>query len=244
MGKERKIDKSGSGLINTIVDIDDKKFTIDFSGKEIKEYYNPITGKKQIIEHCYFNSESVLFFVSNSYYLANRSIYKNLLLYIRKYKKDKSNQNYKLILRHILPYYYNFRHFIETQLKAFAICVKRKSFLEEHNLISLINDVIDGVESLSLQFESIKIEKEEELQRAKEVILIDLDKLKTLIQKYLKNEPSHEYYRYIFARDFKCENPVVTLDLNSSEKLFKNMLKLFRNIEKNLFYTIELFHLL
>lgn len=92
--------------------------------------------------------------------------------------------------------------------------------------------------------ENIKIEKEKELQRAKEVILVDLDKLKTSIKKYLETEPSHEYYRYIFAKEFKCENPVVTLELKTSEKLFKNILELFRHIEKNLFFTIELYHLL
>lgn len=242
MAKERKIDKSGSGLINTMVDIDNKKFTIDFSGKEIKEYYNPITGEKQLVEHCYFNSESVLFFVSNSYFLAYRAIYKDLLLYIRKYKKDKSHQNYKLILRHILPYYYNFRHFIETQLKAFAICVKRESFLEGHNLVFLLDDVIDGVAALSLKFNNMK-RKKEELQQEKEVILLDLEKLKALILKYLEIEPSHEYYRYIFTRDFKCENPVVTLDLKSTEKLFRKILKLFRDIEKNLSFTREFYHL-
>ena len=84
MPKERKIDKSGSGLIHTMVDIENKKFAVDFSGKEIREYFNPITGEKEIIERCYFNSESILFFVSNSYFLAYRSIYKDLLLYIRK----------------------------------------------------------------------------------------------------------------------------------------------------------------
>ena len=91
--KERKKDNSGSGLVEVAIDAEKLLFTVDFSGKETHDVYDMETSSIKTITSNYFNSETVLFYVSNSYFLAYRSIYKHLLQKVEEYKENKSNHN-------------------------------------------------------------------------------------------------------------------------------------------------------
>ena len=241
--KERKADRSGSGLVEVAIDAEKLCFSVDFTGKETHEVYDIETGGSKTITSNYFNSETVLFYVSNSYFLAYRAIYKQLLQKVEEYKANKSNQNTHLVVRHILPYYFNYRHFIETQLKALSVAVKRIAIMENHDLKGLTTDVIEGINSLSVTLTNIKIKDADTLEKHKGVLIQHFQKLAPLIDEYLKIEPSPEYYRYIFEKNFVCQNPKVSLDLNYTEKLFGDILNCFREIERDLFEVVYFWHL-
>ena len=245
MGKTRKPDKSGTGFIKTEIDIDNLTFCVDFTGKDTHKIWNPKTSSLEETTSNYFNSESVLFYVSNSYWFANRSIYRNLITAIEDYKNgQKNNSQYKYILRHILPYYFNFRHFVETELKALSIAVKRITAIANHNLTNLVDDLIDGVKSLTLESKGVFLKKQEELEEKKTIVLQILHNLGNNINEYVKLEPSDDYYRFIFDKDFQCGNPVVKLDLNLTEQLFSNIVSNFREIETELHNIMYFYHLI
>lgn len=241
--KERKKDNSGSGLVEVAIDAEKLLFTVDFSGKETHDVYDMETSSIKTITSNYFNSETVLFYVSNSYFLAYRSIYKHLLQKVEEYKENKSNHNTHLVVRHILPYYFNYRHFIETQLKALSVAVKRIAIMENHDLKELTKDILDGINDLTPDSKNIKIKDVETLQKHKDILIHHFDILKPLIDEYLTMEPSPEYYRYIFEKNFVCKNPKVSLDLNYTEKLFSDIVNCFRDIERDLFEVVYFWHL-
>ena len=243
--KERKPDKSGTGFIKTEIDVENLYFSLDFSGKDTHKVWNPTTNSFEEITSNYFNSESVLFYVSNSYWFANRSIYRNLTTAIEDYKNgQKNNSQYKYILRHILPYYFNFRHFVETELKALSIAVKRITAIANHNLTNLVDDLIDGVKSLTLESKGLFLKKQEELDEKKTNILKILHELKNNIIEYGKLEPSDDYYRFIFDKDFQCSNSVVKLNLKLTEPLFSSIVTNFREVETELHHIMYFYHLI
>lgn len=180
-------DKSGSGFIRADIDAASKQITIDFSGKEKLEV-NDNYGNKKTIERDYFNSESVLFFVSNSYWVANRAIYNDLCADLDKYtnssKKDLLLE--KRVLRYVLPYYFSFRHFVETEIKALSIAVKRKGVMNTHYLIELAKDLKDGISKLTINSSGVFIKDENELEIRKASITKELDELLDYINDYKK----------------------------------------------------------
>ena len=241
--KERREDRSGSGLVEVGIDTEKLIFSVDFTGKETHEVYDIETGGQKTITSNYFNSETVLFYVSNSYYLAYRAIYKHLLQKVEEYKTNKSNINTHLVVRHILPYYFNYRHYVETQLKALSVAVKRIAILENHDLKELLKDVLNGIQNLSLTSKGIKLKSEEELEKYKKILIQHFEKLTPLLEEYLNIEPSPEYYRYIFEKDFKCNNPKIYLDLKYTEKLFEDIVNCFKAIGRDLFDVMYFWHL-
>lgn len=240
MAKTKRIeDVSGSGRVEKHVDIENMKFSVDFSGIEVEEVYDLHSEESEIITSNFYNSECVLFYVSNSYFMAYRAIYKHLLQKIDIYKENSSNSNLNQIYRHILPYYYCFRHYVETELKSLSIATKRISVLIEHDLSVLLEDVIEGVNNLSLDFKTIKPKKGQEILELKKELISHLMQLKLLILEYKKIEPTPEYFRYIIDSDFICRYPNVELDLNYTENLFGNIIDEFKKIEKIMFNIVD-----
>ena len=230
----RKPDKSGSGLIKVGFDEENIKFQIDFSGIEKVEVIDSVTQEKETRTYNYFNSESVLFFVANSYWVANRAIKKDLLNDIELYKKQKDRNLYKKILRHILPYYFNFRHFVEVEFKALSVVTKRISVKISHDLNDLYADVLEGFNNLSINSKDVFEKNESEFTNRINKIKAEMQLLKDELDKYSAMEPSVEYYRFIFDKEFNCSSPIIEFDFQYVETIFLSIVTHFRNIHEEM----------
>lgn len=58
--------------------------------------------------------------------------------------------------------------------------------------------------------------------------------LKEELDKYSSMEPSVEYYRFIFDKDFNCSSPIIEFDFQYVETIFSNIVKHFRSIHNEM----------
>lgn len=217
---------AGTGLLIVDFDRDNKKISIDFSGNDDRDGY------------CYRNDASILFFSANSYRSAFFSLGRDL---------EKRFESYveKDIEHLILPYLFNFRHFVELELKAIYVTLTDKSPAITHDLTDLIGKIKNEITDLNYSNidhgEGVFFKSEKFFEDTKNECLKIIEKLKTLIDEYLKDEPAVEYYRYIFEnekvgknRELTLNNPIISFDFNSTNTLFLNIRDLFDKLHKEL----------
>lgn len=207
-----------SGYIDDRYNYDEKIIELDFSGNE---------G-----DSCLRNDASILFFASNSYRSAFQSIEYHL-------ETAFENKEKRTISHLILPYYFNFRHFVELRLKALYATITNESPRQIHNLTNLLDDVKNNINNINYEnIDNIYAEiNEENFEDIKNKLLQIIKALEKEIDTYLSTEPSVEYYRYIFEKDKKdlcLKNPVIKLDFNNVKKIFKNVLNHFDELCKQL----------
>lgn len=209
--------KSGTGYSIHSIDRENKTIRIDFSGNP--DSNDPIFDKN---DGCFRNDASILFFVANSYKSAFLSLGRDIDNRFEKYiEKD--------IEHLILPYYYNFRHYVETELKAIYVAVTNKSPELKHDfsiLLSLTEKAINEISYGEIDNSYLKL-SEEGFNEIKSNALSIFDNIKTMINQYISIEPAVEYYRYIFENEknngdryMVLNNPVIQLDYPKTNQLF------------------------
>ncbi len=203
---------AGSGLSQHFLDREGKKVGVDFSG---------IAQDGE----CFRNDASILFFCANSYKSAFICLDKELGL------RFENNYDAKYIEHLILPYYFNFRHYVELSLKALIVALTEESPNLTHSLQNLMTRVTNAINVLEFDEnkpaifgtkEKFDIDKTEAIELAQE--------LNTKISEYQRLECTEEYYRYIFERDTDSlilKHDKIELDYNQTHLLFFETKELF-----------------
>lgn len=195
----------GTGMMEICYDSEKKKIILDLSGNDRRD-------------GCYRNDASILFFASNSY----RSSY---ICIGNELNKRFENNQIKHIHHLILPYLFNFRHFLELELKGLYVAITNESPTPTHNLDTLLKSVGTAITNLEFgQNDYIHIDLSiEEFNLLHPEIKTIYNDLKSLITKYSQNEPAVEYYRYVFEinnKQLKLNNPVIEFDFYEINELF------------------------
>lgn len=210
---------TGSGAMMTEVDRDKRYIKVDLSGYSY-------TGS------CYRNDASIMFFASNSYLSAFVTLSNDLELRFKEYV-DKD------IAHLIMPYYFIFRHYVELELKGLYIAISNDSPIFTHDLNKLIGSVTSKLEGLC--FNQIdgsynQIDEPSFITKQQEAILL-CKSLEKLIGEYTSNEPTVEYYRYVFENEnryISLKNPQIELDFHYTKELFESIRKTFANLRLKL----------
>lgn len=198
---------TGSGASMHWLDREEKRVKVDFSGYD---------G-----EMCFRNDASILFFASNSYRSAFLSLGRDL--------ENRFENNAEKDIEHlILPYLFNFRHFVELELKALYVAMTNESPFVSHDLKSLSDKTekaLNNITYKSIDRISRNVSEEEFNNFKNEAISIFSD-LKRMILQYCLTEVAVEYYRYIFEKDgnnISLKNPVIEFDFKHQNELFINI---------------------
>ena len=203
---------TGSGLSEHFIEYESKKVRVDFSG---------ISPDGQ----CFRNDASILFFCANSY--------KSAFICLDKELKSRFENNIiaKDIEHLILPYYFNFRHYVELSLKALIVTLTQESPKITHDLQPLISCVLDNINFLKFDQNTPKIFcTEEQYDEIKSELIKLAQDLKEKINEYQKLECAVEYYRYIFEKDkndLSLKHDKIDLDYNQTHSLFWGTRDLF-----------------
>ena len=217
---------TGTGLLKCRFDRENKKIEIDFSGYDDRDGY------------CYRNDASILFFSANSYRSAFLCLGKEL-------ENRFDNSKVKNIGHMILPYLFNFRHFVELELKALYVTLTGESPQITHSLNELICNINNKLTNLDYcdidKGQGIFFKSEKFFEDTKKECLETVEKLKVLIAQYIEDEPAVEYYRYIFEnetvnkkKELILNNSIVSLDFNLTNSLFLSIRDLFDKLHKEL----------
>ena len=212
--------KSGTGYSIHSIDRENKTISIDFSGNP--DSSDPIFDKN---DGCLRNDASILFFVANSY--------KSAFLCIGRDIDNRFENNIEKDIEHlILPYYFNFRHYVETELKAIYVAVTNKSSENIHDICKLINQTVNAINEISYDEIDNSYPKlpEDCFNEIKTNVLSICGKLKTMIDQYISIEPDVAYYRYIFGKNLVLNNPVIQLDYPKTNQLFCSIRDLFDSL--------------
>ncbi len=196
---------AGSGLSQHYIDYETKKVAVDFSGKSSDG-------------ECFRNDASILFFGANSYKSAFICLDKEFKLRFENNYKDKDIEHL------ILPYYFNFRHYVELSLKALIVALTEESPKITHELHDLITCVIDTIDNLEFDESTPAIFcTKDKFDKTKNEVIEFTQELKTKITEYQKLECAVEYYRYIFEKEkgnLSLKNDRIELDYNQTHSLF------------------------
>lgn len=213
---------TGSGASMHWLDREKKRVKIDFSGYD---------G-----DLCFRNDASILFFASNSYRSAFLSLGRDLEERFESYI-DKDIEHL------ILPYLFNFRHFVELELKALYVAVTNKSPDLTHDLKFLLTKVEESIIGIDYNTidKSYRNPTEDQFNKIKDEAIGLFTDLKAKISIYIDKEPAQEYYRYIFEDEKKgreryiiLKNTVVELDFLETDSLFKSIRSLFDKLRLKL----------
>ena len=195
MGKVKK----GTGITRHSIDYDKKTLSIDFSG----DYDGD----------CFRNDASLFFFAANSYF---RSHY----LLDRELKKCFENEtNVKLIEHLVMPYFFNFRHYVELEIKALIIAITGEYPATTHDLIRLKEALGRNLDSITY-----KDKDDDKARMLQEELKEQYEIVNNCIDDYYKMEPAWDYYRYLFHNDrnrgIHLEKPTLSINYNTTHALF------------------------
>lgn len=207
--------KKGTGLSMHGFNRKEKTISIDLSGNTPKNTF--FDG----IEGCLRNDASILFFAANSYKSCFNIISKTIADY---FNNEKCPQ--KMIEKLILPYYFNFRHFVELSLKAIIATISGYSPETTHKLNALSNRINSLLSDYKYNNADV-IVSEEQFNVNKQEAMVIFSRLSKMIEEYCNTEPSDEFYRYIFETEGKgnrrhivLNNPTISLNYNDVDKKF------------------------
>ncbi len=202
--------KSGTGYSIHSIDRDNKSISIDFSGNPDSDDW--LFDEK---DGCLRNDASILFFVANSYKSAFLSLGRDI--------DNRFENNVEKDIEHlILPYFFNFRHYVETELKAIYVTATNETPELTHDISKLLTSTETAINEISydkIDNSYLKL-SEDRFNEIKVNALSICGKLKTMIDQYISIEPVVEYYRYIFEKNLVLNNPVIQLDYPKTNKLF------------------------
>ncbi len=117
-------------------------------------------------------------------------------------------QNRKEVEHLILPYYFNFRHYLELELKALIVGMANKSPNIIHDLGKLWKDFSEIFSSLNYEADVVlKFQiSTEEFEKQKVKISSIMRETEMLLREYIEIEPNVEYYRFIFTTGIDKKN--------------------------------------
>lgn len=203
---------AGSGLSKHFIECKSKKVGIDFSG---------ISSDGQ----CFRNDASILFFCANSYKSAFICLDKELDF------RFENNNAIKDIEHLILPYYFNFRHYVELSLKALIVNLTKESPKITHDLQTLMTCVLEDIDILKFDESTPAMFcTQENYDKTKSEVIKLAQELNKKINEYQKHECAVEYYRYIFEKDkndISLKHDKIELDYNQTRLLFFETRDLF-----------------
>lgn len=204
--------KSGTGLVKHIVDYDEKLFGINLTGKSAEGDFR--------------NDASILFYASNNYRHSYCILEKELD------RCFNERVNVRELSHCILPLLFNFRHYIELEIKAFIVALTCESPRVTHELDDLFNDLRETIykEYTKCLDKKLKIS-------LGSLINSNIEPLNELIENYTNIEPAVEYYRYIFEtqkvnreKELVLNNPIISIDFKQLKELFNDIISIFNNM--------------
>ena len=202
--------KSGTGLSRHSINYEEMKVGVDLSG----DYDG----------NCYRNDASVFFFAANSYKHAFYLIGKE---FERRFEEGAKNKDIEHL---ILPYCFNFRHYVELELKGYIVAIDKVPPAKTHDLKSLLGRFSKTLENIEVEDHSIFTEKaDENIAKAISSLGIIEDRITT----YLETEPAADFYRFIFDKDMKklmMRETVISLDFVKTRELFRDVMREFNNV--------------
>lgn len=222
---------AGSGATATLLNRENKTIKIDFSGFD---------GNL-----CFRNDASILFFASNSYRSAFLSLGRDI--------DNRFENNIEKDIEHlVLPYFFNFRHFVELELKALYVTLTGESPQMTHSLNELVSNINSKLTNLDYseidKGQGMFFKSEKFFKDTKNECLETVKRLKELIAQYSDDEPAVEYYRYIFENEknngdryLVLNNPVIELDYPKTNQLFSSIRDLFDTLCKKLHEIIYIY---
>jgi len=171
-----------------------------------------------------------LFYVSNNY----RQGY-----YILEKELDNcfnERVNARELSHIVLPLLFNFRHYVELEIKALIVALTSESPRVTHELDVLFNDLR---EVLNIEYARYS---DNVLKNSLDSLINNIvEPLNELIDRYTSSEPAVEYYRYIFEtqkdnneKRLVLNNPIITIDFKELKELFNGIISLFNNIRLEL----------
>jgi len=175
---------------------------------------------------CYRNDASILFFAANSYKDAFSVLSQELE------RRFEADCRVKDIEHLILPYYFNFRHYVELELKALIVMLSGDSPKLSHKLGELVENFSNLVDEVKHD-PTDRFHTVEEFEKDRKVVKDLIYNLKKRIHQYMSLEYADEYYRYIFEQEkhaLALKNDTIELDYINTNKLFYDILKLFVDI--------------
>ena len=216
--------KNGTGLTEHSIDYENKTISINFSSNYHGE--------------CYRNDPSIFFFAANSY----RSSFYVISKHMNNCFENRFDQ--KEIEHLILPYVFSFRHYLELELKAIISSITNKKVQDTHSLKDLMHSLEEALKSIPENEEPYRV-FQLNYQENKTKALDAYNTISGMIKEFLKSEPSVEYYRYLFKTKMTLDNPILKLDFNNTDKLFKRidkeileLNKLLRDLDVYVYFTL------
>ena len=234
---------AGTGLSVHRFDFLTKSMSIEFNGivREVDK-----SGK--IVDHCFRNDASILFFAANSY-KKSFDVISNKIDAL--FMEPESNKVARDISHLILPYYFSFRHFVELELKAYIMCITKRKPKKSHTLNDLYNDYYNKLRSLQYKGIDLILPKQDfrdHKNKAMEISRLLREKLDS----YIDLESADEYYRFILElpdkndtdKSLKLNRSEIKLEYGDTDRLFRDMCKLFNAIRIELSCFIYTYYLI
>ena len=205
MGKIGKV-KRGTGKKALSYDMKKRIVSIDYSG------YDSRFAEETA---CYRNDASVLFSLANSYWSATIAIEEKL-------QRGFEKENIDLVAKLIVPYLFEFRHFVELSIKALYMAVTGEQAKIEHDIKSLFPNMKEALLKLERDDrKGIFNITDEVFFDAKSNIEDYLNQMEEIVMPYFKNEPAVEYYRFLFDTNNNLNSPEIYLDFDYQKNLQK-----------------------
>ena len=228
MGKKAK---RGSGLLQVRYDNKKRYIGFDISGNE-----------ENVIEtetaNCFRNDASIFFLAANSYLTAFYVLSEQM-------KKSFEADAQKELRRLVLPYYFNFRHYVELELKALIIVLTNEAPQMVHDLDKLWQVFSDNVDKLNFYMDIVNTNvTNESFEKVKSDVQVHIKQAYELLEEYIKEEPAVEYYRFLFDTKFELSKTIVELDFGYEDKLFRDLATEFKVINAKLREIVYLFYTL
>ncbi len=146
-------------------------------------------------------------------------------------------------VRHlVLPYYFNFRHYVELELKGLIITMTNEMPKITHDLKSLWKVFSEKMDELKYNSEVVNDKvKEVNFVRVKNDIKIHMKQAYNILEEYVKEEPAADYYRFLFDTKFELSKILVELDFGYVDKLFRDMANEFKLINAKLHEIVYIY---
>ena len=149
---------------------------------------------------------------------------------------SQSKSYLKQISHLILPYYFNFRHFLELELKALISSIDDCFPVATHSLIQLVDSFGESLMGIREKKRYGELD-ESKVNDLFKKIFEEYTEIKNLVEQYQRIESASDYYRYLFEKQNKrmvLRNPNLKLELNETKQLFGALNKKLMSISMHL----------